>query len=524
MRRTILLDCTLRDGGYINDWNFGESAIKGTIRKLSQTGIGMIEIGFIKGDKYDPNISIFPDTNSFKNVLINKDPNVDYVGMIDISDPVSLDKILPYDGKSIDGIRVIFKKNKIQEGYEYCKALLERGYKVFANFVSTDAYSDKEFIETIELFNNIHPTGITIVDTFGMMKKKMLSRLINIADNNLDDGIMLCYHAHNNLQQAMGNAESMVEMNLHRDIIIDACVFGMGRGAGNLNLELFAEFMNENYGTSYKIEPMLEIMDEYLSDFYRTKFWGYSLPLYLSASFGYHPNYAIYLAEKNTLPVKSFHDLLLTIPQENKYVFSEEIAEHYYREYFKAYIDDSAVLKQLSNEFKDKKIIVIAPGKSILDYKDTIQNEISKDGTLVISINFYDKEFQPNYIFSSNLRRYLEVENRDRAKLIATSNISSKVNADYIINFLSYTGDDKEIFDNAGLMLLRLLVRLNVKEVMIAGMDGYSDVFGDNFFDSKFEASHLSVANTRNILISSALQSIESNINLTFITPTRYNV
>lgn len=66
MRRTILLDCTLRDGGYINDWNFGESAIKGTIRKLSQTGIGMIEIGFIKGDKYDPNISIFPDTNSFK--------------------------------------------------------------------------------------------------------------------------------------------------------------------------------------------------------------------------------------------------------------------------------------------------------------------------------------------------------------------------------------------------------------------------------------------------------------------------
>ena len=83
---------------------------------------------------------------------------------------------------------------------------------------------------------------------------------------------MLAYHAHNNLQQAFGNAEALVEMNLKRDLIIDACVFGMGRGAGNLNLELFAEYMNENYDTHYKIEPMLEIMDEYLNDIYKNKF------------------------------------------------------------------------------------------------------------------------------------------------------------------------------------------------------------------------------------------------------------
>ncbi len=93
----------------------------------------------------------------------------------------------------------------------------------------------------------------------------------------------------------MGNAEALVEMNLKRDICIDACVFGMGRGAGNLNLELFAEYMNENYDTEYRVEPMLEIMDEYLNDIYREKSWGYSLPLYLSASTGCHPNYAIYL-------------------------------------------------------------------------------------------------------------------------------------------------------------------------------------------------------------------------------------
>lgn len=85
-----------------------------------------------------------------------------------------------------------------------------------------------------------------------------------------------------------------------------------------MNLELFAEYMNENYDTKYRIEPMLEIMDEYLNDIYKSKFWGYSLPLYLSASLGCHPNYAIYLAEKDSLTEKSFRELLRGIPTGTK--------------------------------------------------------------------------------------------------------------------------------------------------------------------------------------------------------------
>lgn len=120
-------------------------------------------------------------------------------------------------------------------------------------------------------------------------------------------------------------------MNLNRDLCIDACAFGMGRGAGNLNLELFAEHMNENYGTNYEIEPMLEIMDEYLNEIYKTKFWGYSIPLYLSATIGCHPNYAIYLEEEDSLPVKAFNELLKSIPDSERTRYSKEKAEAYYR-------------------------------------------------------------------------------------------------------------------------------------------------------------------------------------------------
>lgn len=260
MRKIYLLDCTLRDGGYINDWRFGRETIKGFCKKIARTGIEILEVGFIKRDTYDPDQSLFPDVQSFTDMIQPKSENMMYVGMLDMSAPIPLDRLVPCDGSSLDGIRVIFKKEKIEEAYIYCKRIMELGYKLFVNFVGTDLYTDKEFIEGIQKFNTLHPFALSIVDSFGLIKRKHFLRLVYLADNNLAPGIILAYHAHNNLQQAFGNAEALVEMNLKRDLCIDACVFGMGRGAGNLNLELFAEYMNESYDTQYRISitPLIE--------------------------------------------------------------------------------------------------------------------------------------------------------------------------------------------------------------------------------------------------------------------------
>lgn len=521
MGKVYLLDCTLRDGGYINDWNFGFSSIKGIIHKLNQTGLEYIEVGFMKNIQYDPNKTLFSHTDQVEDIIPQGDTTSDYVVMVDMSDPVPLSQIAPCSESSLVGVRVIFKKNKIQEGYEYCKALQEKGYQVFANFVSTDAYSDIEFIETIELFNTIKPTGVTIVDTFGAIKLRQFKRLLMIADNNLDPDIMLCYHAHNNLQQAMMNAQTMVDMNMKRDILIDACVFGMGRGAGNLNLELFAEYMNENHGTRYDIQPMLEIMDEYLSNIYRSSFWGYSLPLYLSASLGYHPNYAVYIAEKNTLPIKQFYELLQTIPVEYRDVFKKDIAEKYYREFFLNSVDDSEAVAELKEIFAGKRVMVIAPGKSIQAYREKIRKE-KTENTVVILVNFYTSDLDADYVFISNKRRFQKMRFVENVKVIATSNVAEEVRSDYIVNFRSYTGGETELFDNSGLMLLRLLCKTGVSDVCIAGMDGYSSKYGENYYNSEFEAEHLSVAKERNDMIRRELKTIGEQLSIEFITPSAY--
>lgn len=290
MGNIYLLDCTLRDGGYINNWNFGEDTIKGIVTLLERSNVDIIELGFLRPGDYGKNQSLFSDISEVERVVEKKKRGTEYVVMVDMNNPVPLESIPENCGNKVDGIRVIFKKNCIEQGYEYCIGIKERGYKVSVNPVSTDSYGDKEYVELIERFSQLKPDAIAIVDTFGSMKRRDFLRYVELADHNMPQEIMLGYHAHNNLQQAFGNAEALINMHIKRDIIVDACVFGMGRGAGNLNLELFAEYLNVNVGAHYQIQPILEIMDNYLQNIYSSGFWGYSLPLYISASLNCHPN------------------------------------------------------------------------------------------------------------------------------------------------------------------------------------------------------------------------------------------
>ena len=112
MRKIYLMDCTLRDGGYINDWRFGEETIKGVCRLLASTGIELMEVGFLKGDVYDRDRTMFPDIPSITSMIAPKSKNMIYAAMLDMSAPVPIERIIDRTEDSVDAIKVIFKKNK----------------------------------------------------------------------------------------------------------------------------------------------------------------------------------------------------------------------------------------------------------------------------------------------------------------------------------------------------------------------------------------------------------------------------
>lgn len=112
MGKISLLDCTLSNGGYVNDWLFGEEAIKGTSKKIAYTGVEFFEIGFLKNDKFNKGRAVFPNIECIEPYISPKNSSLKYVGMIDCGNPVPIENIENYSGKSLDGLRIIFKKTK----------------------------------------------------------------------------------------------------------------------------------------------------------------------------------------------------------------------------------------------------------------------------------------------------------------------------------------------------------------------------------------------------------------------------
>ena len=124
MNRLSILDCTLRDGGYINEFHFGEQAMKSMVEKLSKAAVDIIECGFLKSGAFDKDRSLFGSIDSVKNVIGKKNPNLMYVAMIQYG-AISNEEIGEFDGSSIDGIRLTFHEHEIDPSFALAEQLME---------------------------------------------------------------------------------------------------------------------------------------------------------------------------------------------------------------------------------------------------------------------------------------------------------------------------------------------------------------------------------------------------------------
>lgn len=333
MGKVRLLDCTLRDGGYINDWRFGTEAIDEIISGMTGGAADIFEIGFLKNELYQKDRTVFNRVSQIAPLLGVKNPKVDYAAMIEVVNPLPLEFLEEHDGTSVDIIRVIVWKRLLQEGFDYCKGVIEKGYRLCVQPARVDQYSDEEFIEMCELFSKLSPMAVYVVDSWGTQSTQDIMHYVHLADEHLKDGIAIGYHGHNNLMQAYGTAIEFVRSEINRELIVDASIYGIGRGAGNLNLELFATYLNEHENKSYTIPPMIDVYDRFLKQIYEKHPWGYSLPFYLTAVHGCNPNYANYYGMELGLPAKDIDRILQLVSAEDKIIFKKENADKYMMQY-----------------------------------------------------------------------------------------------------------------------------------------------------------------------------------------------
>jgi 4-hydroxy 2-oxovalerate aldolase len=487
----------------------------------------MIECGFLSDMvKYDEDRTFFNSTDIIKDIIGIKKKNILYIGMIALGEKeIAGDKISLYDGASIDAIRITFHKNEVNKGIKLCSQLMEKGYKIFMQPIGTSSYSDEELIGLIKKINKINPYAFAIVDTLGTMYQNDLMHLFYLFDHNLNKDIVLGFHSHNNLQLSFSNAQTLMQIYTKRNIVIDTSVFGMGRGAGNLCTELLTQYINENIEQRYDVIPLLEIIDDYLSPVFSKTPWGYSVPYYLSATHNCHPNYASHLLNKQTISVKIIDCLLKQIPNTERAVYNKTLIENIYIAHQNRTVNDTEILTQLAEKFTNKSILVIAPGRSIIEEQNVIGDFIYKTQPVIISVNFGYTNIKTDYIFISNAKRYeMFCDNNEFTNLILTSNIqTNKQECNFIVNYSSLLNDNPSISDNAGMMLLKLLVHLNVNKIYLAGFDGFSENKSTNYFNNEMvntvDFEELAIKNQS---IKTYIDKLKQQTDIQFITKSIY--
>lgn len=525
-----LLDCTLRDGGYVNDWNFGRDTAAYLFERLVSSRVDIIEVGFMDERRvYDPDRTIMPDSEAVERNFGKFDHGDSMVvGMIDFG-TCGIGNVKPCAESCLDGIRVIFKKEKMYPAMAFCKELKALGYKVFSQLVSVTSYTADELREVIGLVNDCHPYAVSMVDTYGLCDAPTLEHIVSIIDKELAQDIALGYHAHNNFQLAYSNAIFVLNLRLDRDVLVDGTLYGMGKSAGNAPLELLAMYMNAQFGKQYDMNQIQEAISTSILDLYRKKPWGYTLFYYIAASNRCHPDYVSYLMNKRTLSVTAVNEILQQIPEEKKLGKDMDLIESLYLEYEKKECDDAQVLQTLKEELQSSSLLVLGPGASVGIEENKITGFIENNKPVIIAINYIPEQFHPNYLFLTNARRYLQMsrsltqeENADIC-ILATSNVT-RTGGEFpmVLNYRNLIDESQEFVDNSMMMMVRLLIKIGVQKVALAGFDGYTpdDV---NYFDSNMEYSFVKEkSDSLNASGRDFFRTVKDKLNINFVTTSFY--
>ncbi len=523
MGNVKILDCTLRDGGYINNWFFGTNNIINIISDVADSRIEIIEIGYLAlGNQTSTDEARFSSLEQIDNILPSNANNSCVVAMANCGD-LDIDLLPERGNHSLAGIRVVFHKTQINEAFSLCEKIKEKGYKVFVQPMSAMRYSDMEFISLIEQANKLMPYAFYIVDSNGSMKKRDVVRYYNLAENNLQTEISLGFHSHNNLQLSYSNAQTFVGMGSDRELIVDSSIFGMGRGAGNLNTELFIGYLNNIFHANYCVEPILKTIDTIIEKIYKKTPWGYSLPYYLSASYKCHPNYAGFLRDKQTLTFSDMNAIFTLISENKKDEYDKNYIESLYFEYLCGKNEKWSITTDFSAIFSGKNIVIVAPGKSVSDADEAkkIAAVIKQENAVVIAINHISDQIKCDYVFVSNLRRSDMIAPNAHRNLIVTSNIKKRSDVKYVVDYSALINHTEHVEDNAVLMLIALLIKSQSSSIWLAGVDGY--IVGErNYFDDKLESFDRKVDyQARNMGLEIMLDEYAKIIPIEFITNTR---
>lgn len=318
-----IVDCTIRDGGYLFDKNTDPGFVKGILQGLVDAGIDYMETGFLQSKANGETIVYHSSREAIK--YLPDDPKKStYLGFCDNSryTAAELDKC---DGSSFKWLRISFAKHEIEDSLKFCNAAKEKGYHVQFNPMDSISYTAEERASLIARVNDAKPAVFSIVDTFGAMYLTDLEIIFREIDRLLEKDIMIGLHSHDNLGLSCALAERMVQLadESDREICIDGSLYGMGRGAGNAKTELLADYLNKHCGTDYNVQALLETIDKFIIPVVDHIHWGYDLPMFICGTKHSHVDNVNHLKKMAGCSIRDIYNVVDSLSPQQRTRYGE---------------------------------------------------------------------------------------------------------------------------------------------------------------------------------------------------------
>tara|TARA_B100000902_G_scaffold213715_1_gene203244 strand:- start:3285 stop:4886 length:1602 start_codon:yes stop_codon:yes gene_type:complete len=487
-----ILDCTLRDGGYYNNWYFKKDLVNEYLRVMDIIKVDYVEIGFRFVDKIKIKGPTAYSEESFLRTL--KIPKGLKIGvMINAADFINNKNIIelakkifkPKKKSLISLVRIACHHYEIKEIIPLAKWLKKSGYKVGINIMQIPELSFKEINDSVNQVKKINADVLYFADSLGSLDPKKTKKIINLIKLKWkkDTGI----HTHDNMGKALENSLEAIKNKVNW---IDCTVTGMGRGPGNTKTEYLILELKRKIEKNEKLIDLLKLIKNYFEPLKKKYKWGSNPFYYFAGLNSIHPSFVQQMLTNESFQTEDIYSNLNYLRTVGGRKFSNELislGKNFYKKIKRGNWEPQNILK-------DKNVLIIGPGESVKNNKKNIIKFIKKNKPIVLvlnAINPIPNKFITAHVVCHTLRLLSDIDKYRKLKnyLITpfstfSKNIKSKIKSKNIFDFGLQVKNKRFKFEKNYVVLpnsLAITYALGIctsgicKQIFLAGLDGYND-------------------------------------------------
>ena len=490
MKKINILDCTLRDGGYYNNWDFSNELVNDYLKAISLSGIRYVELGFRSLKKNDFKGPNWYTTDSYiENLSVPKKLKLGVmVNVFEIvSSPLGITKSINLLFKSqkkskIKFVRLAAHFKEFDAALKICKILQAKGYLVGVNLMQISEQSKENIIFVAKKAQEIKPDILYFADSLGGMKALDVINIIKIFKNHWKGSIGI--HTHDNLEEALSNSLTAINNGANW---IDSTVSGMGRGPGNTKTEYLLLEAQGFLKNEVNIAHLVKLINKHFEPLKKIYKWGTNPFYYLAGKHGIHPTY---IQEMMSIKLKE-NDMLAAINQIREHGGSKYNV-NLVRSEFQKPIKLTRGTWFPETKIKNKEVMLIASGPKLVGYKREIEKYIKNKKPVVIALNTevkINKNLIDMYLACNPLKLMADADlyKNIKSPLIVPKSLLTKQLIKTFKNIklldfgIGFKDNKFEFYKNCALLpkLYNVAYALSIatsgraSKILLAGFDGY---------------------------------------------------